>query len=263
MKRLWIVIPMLLLVCADARAQDPPRGVLDEIGIDQKLGDRLPLDAVFRDETGAAAELGSFFGERPVVLSLVYYECPMLCSMSLNGLLRGLRAMSFNIGKEFDVVTISFDPKDAPDVAAGKKASYVGQYAREGAENGWHFLTGDSESIRRVTEAVGFRYVWDEPSRQWAHAAGIMILTPQGQISQYLFGIEYSSRDLRLALVRAAEQRIGSLLDRVMLYCYHYDPTTGEYGLVIMNVIRLISVGTVLALGSFIIVMISRDSRLI
>jgi protein SCO1/2 len=244
----------LLLIAPPLLAQDPPSGVLADIGVDQKLSAALPLDLVFQDESGKSVPLERFFHKKPVVLSLVYYECPMLCSMTLNGLVKSMRAIPFHIGEEFEVLTISFDPSEKPELAAAKKQVYVGDYGRPDAAAGWHFLTGSKESIERLTEAVGYRYKWDNVTKQWAHASAIMVVTPEGRLSQYLYGIEFSSRDLRLSLVQASQNKIGNLVDRILLFCYHYNPDTGKYGLVVMNTVRLASVATVLALATFIVV---------
>lgn len=238
-----------------------PPPMLREVGIDQKLGAPLPLDLTFRDERGETVQLQQYFGEKPVILSFVYYECPMLCTQVLNGLLESLRTVSFDVGKQFEIVTVSFDPGETPKLAADKKASYVKQYKRAGAEQGWHFLTGDTASIRQLTQAAGFRYTYDPATDQFAHASGIMVVTPQGKMARYFYGIEYSGRDLRLALVEAAENKIGSPVDALLLYCFHYDPLTGKYGIVIMNVLRLAGVATVMALGTFMLVMFRRDRR--
>jgi len=235
--------------------------VLRDIGIDQRLNEQVPLDLVFRDETGKLVRLGDYFGEKPVILSLVYYECPMLCTLVLNGLLKSLRALSFDVGKEFNVVTVSFNPGETPTLAAAKKAEYIQHYSRAGAAEGWHFLTGEAGSIKRLAQAVGFRYIYDAKQNQFAHASGIMVLTPQGRLSHYFYGIEYSPRDLRLSLVEASANKIGSPVDQLLLYCYHYDPTTGKYGVIIMNVIRLAGLGTILALGAFMVVMFRRDRK--
>jgi len=235
--------------------------ILREIGIDQRLNEQVPLDLVFRDETGKLVRLGDYFGEKPVILSLVYYECPMLCTLVLNGLLKSLRALSFDVGKEFNVVTVSFNPGETPTLAAAKKAEYIQHYSRAGAAQGWHFLTGQEASIQQLAQAVGFRYVYDAQQNQFAHASGIMVLTPQGRLSHYFYGIEYSPRDIRLSLVQASANKIGSPVDQLLLYCYHYDPTTGKYGVIIMNVIRLAGLGTVLALGAFMVVMFRRDRK--
>jgi protein SCO1/2 len=235
--------------------------MLREVGVDQKLGAPLPLDLTFRDEAGEAVQLQHYFGEKPVILSFVYYECPMLCTQVLNGLLESLKTLSFDVGKQFQVVTVSFDPGETPTLATEKKASYLKQYERAGAEGGWHFLTGDTASIRQLTNAVGFRYQYDPATDQFAHASGIMVITPQGKIARYFYGIEYPGRDLRLALVEASENKIGSLVDQVLLYCFHYDPSVGKYGLVIMNVLRLAGIATVMALVTFMIVMFRRERK--
>jgi protein SCO1/2 len=232
-------------------AQDPPAGILTAIGIDQKLNAEIPLDLTFKDESGREVRLGSFFRGKPVVLSLVYFECPMLCSMTLNGLVKSLRPLAFNVGREFDVLTISFDPNEKPELAAAKRDVYIKEYGRPAPD--WHFLTGSMDSIRSLTDAVGYRYKWDEYTKQWAHASALIVLTPSGRVSQYLYGIEFSSRDLRLSLVEASQNKIGTLVDRVLLFCYHYKPETGKYGLVIMNTIRLAGISTVLALAAFIV----------
>ena len=252
MKKALFVV--LLLAGPHVMAQDPPAGVLDEIGVDQKLDAQLPLDLPFRDESGREVRLGDFFGGKPVVLSLVYYQCPMLCSMTLNGLVKSMLPLVFDIGREFDVVTISFDPNETPELAAAKKEVYVTDYGRPGAASGWHFLTGPRASIERLTETAGYRYKWDEPTSQWAHVSAIMIVTPQGRISQYLYGIEFSARDLKLSLVQASSGRIGTLVDRILLYCYHYNPETGKYGFAIMTTVRVAGLATVFALAAFIVV---------
>jgi protein SCO1 len=247
---------------ARAQVQDDSPALLRNVGIDQNLDGQVPLDATFRDENGKAVELRSYFDGKPVILSLVYYECPMLCTQELNGLLNSLKELSFDVGKQFTVVTVSFNPSERPALAAAKKAMYTSLYGRTGAAQGWHFLTGQEPSIQRLTHAVGFRYAYDPASRQYAHATAVMILTPAARVSRYLFGIEYSSRDLRLALVEASAERIGSPVDRLLLVCYHYDPKTGKYGLLIGRVIRLSGLATVLALGSFLAIMFRREQRL-
>ncbi len=232
---------------------------LREIGIDQKLDEQIPLDLKFYNEAGQPVQLQNYFGDKPVILSLVYYECPMLCNQVLNGVVRSLRPLSFDVGKEFTVLTVSFDPEEKPELAARKKASYIKEYARAGAEQGWHFLTGDSAAIVALTRSVGFRYRYDASTKQFIHASGIFVITPQGRISRYFYGIEYSPRDLRLALVEASDNKIGSPVDQVLLYCFHYDPVTGKYGVAIMNVVRLAGITTVVILGTFMIVMFRRD----
>jgi len=263
---------MLGTLASVARAQVPPPPefapaantrpkILEQAQIEQRLGQQLPLGAVFKDEDGRTVQLGDYFGKRPVVLAFVYFQCPMLCSQVMNGLTSALTAMKFTAGQEFDVVAISFDPKDTPATAADAKAKYLVRYGRKGSESGWHFLTGDAKSIAAVTEAAGFHYVWDDRTQQFAHASGVMVATPQGKLAQYFYGIEFSPRDLRLAMVQSSNERIGTVVDALTLYCYHYDPASGKYGAVIMNMMRVGAIATMLALGSFMLVMFRRDRR--
>lgn len=225
--------------------------MLENVRFDQNLDARLPLDLPFVDETGRTVRLGDYFGERPVILALVYYECPMLCTQVLNGLVSALGVLDFDAGRDFDVVALSFDPGESAALASAKKDAYMARYGRPGTEGGWHFLTGAEADIRQVTDAVGFEYAYDPAIDQYAHAAGITLLTPDGRVSRYFFGIEYAPRDLRLGLVETAEGRIGSVVDQVLLFCYHYDPTTGKYGLLTMNLVRGAGVLFLLALGTF------------
>jgi len=225
--------------------------LLRDVKFDQQLDAQVPLDLPFRDETGKAVRLGDYFGTRPVVLALVYYECPMLCSQVLTGLVSALDVLTFDAGREFEVVVVSFNEKDSPRHAAEKKAAYTERYNRPGTEGAWHFLTGPPASIAQLTQAVGFKYVWDEQTKQFAHAAGAIVLTPAGRVSKYFFGIEYSARDLKFGIMQAAEQKVGSAVDQLLLYCYHYDPLTGKYGLVAMTLVRIGGVLTVLALAAF------------
>jgi len=229
---------------------------LREIGFDQRIDQPLPLDAIFRDESGRDVAIGRFFTTRPVVLAFVYYDCPMLCTQIVNALVAALRTMSMTPGHEFEVVLVSFDPRERPALAAQRKAEALARYDRSGSEDGWHFLTGDDTSIRRLTAAAGFRYVWDEATKQYAHPAGVIIATPDGRPSRYLFGIEYGPRDVRLALTEASEGRVGTVVDALLLYCYHYDPMTGRYGLVVMRMLRVAGMVTVVALGGFILLML-------
>jgi protein SCO1/2 len=230
--------------------------VLKEVGIEQKLNEQLPLETKFRDENGQEVELQTYFQKgRPVVLALIYYECPMLCNEVLNGLTKSLKVLAFDTGKEFDVVAISFDSRETPELAKAKKESYLAKYARPNTEKGWHFLTGSQESIDKITNAVGFHYIWDEKTEQFAHAGGIMVITPEGKIARYFYGIEYAPKDLRLGLIEAAENKIGNPVDRLLLYCYHYDPATGKYGLAILNIIRLSGVITILGLGALLLIL--------
>jgi protein SCO1 len=239
--------------------QTPP--ALQRVRFDQKLDAKLPLDARFRDESGRDVALGEYFGKKPVVLAFVYYECPMLCTQILNGLVSGLGVLELSAGKEFDVVAISFDARETPVMAAAKKAVYLDTYRRPDAEQGWHFLTGDETNIRRVTDAAGFQFSWDEPTQQFAHASGVIVVTPDGRLARYLFGIEYPPRDLKFALMESSEGRIGSVVDQVLLYCYHYEPATGTYSLIAMNAVRLGGAVTVALLLGFIGMSLRRDSR--
>jgi protein SCO1/2 len=234
---------------------------LREIGFDQNLDQRVPLDTTFRDESGRSVRLGDYFGKRPVVLIFAYYECPMLCTQVINGLASALNVLSLTPGKDFEIVTVSFDPRDTPAAAAAKKSHYLERYSRPGAVEGWHFLTGDQPSIDRLTKAAGFRYVWDTPTNQFAHPSGVIVLTPDGRLARYLFGVEYGPRDLRLGIVEASDGKVGNPADALLLYCYHYDPMTGRYGLVIMRTLRLAGASTVLALVAFIVVLVRREKR--
>lgn len=234
---------------------------LKKVQFDQKLGIQVPLDLPFRDEGGRAVRLSQYFDGRPVVLALVYYECPMLCTQALNGLVKSLKLLSLEPGRDFTILTVSFNPRETPALAAEKKAHYVPQIKKAGAEAGWHFLTGDEGAIRLLTDTVGFHYVYDEPTQQYAHPTGIVVLTPEGTTSKYIYGIDYGPRDLRLALVEASNHKVGTPVDRLLLYCYHYDPTKGKYGLVLLNVIRLGGLVTIACLGGFLLLMWRREKR--
>lgn len=240
----------------DAR---PP--ILRNVSIEQRLDRQLPLDLQFRDEAGRIVRLRDYFGKRPVVLVLAYYNCPMLCTQVLNGLVSAMGVLSFDAGREYEVVTVSFDPRDHPSDARAKKAPYVARYGRPGAAAGWHFLTGEPKAIAGLTEAVGFRYAWDERIGQFAHASAIYVATPGGRLSRYFYGIEYAPRDLRLALVEASRGKIGTPVDQLLLYCYHYDPVAGRYGAVVMNMVRVAGVAFVLILMTFLAVMWRRERR--
>jgi protein SCO1/2 len=233
----------------------PPPAVLKHVGIEQRIGASIPLDLKFRDEIGREVKLGDYFGKKPVVLSMVYYECPLLCGEVLNGEASVFSALRFDIGKEFDVLTVSFNPAETPDLARGKKRTYVERYGRQGAEEGWHFLTGSQESISALTSAVGFNYAWDDQTRQFAHAAAIMVVTPEGKLSQYLYGVEYAPKDLRFAIVQASQGKAGNVVDQLLLYCYHYDPRTGKYGAVVSRVMQVGGIVTIAILGGFLIIM--------
>lgn len=242
------------------RTYDPSQTVstglpdaVKKVGIEQRLGEQLPLGSEFRTEDGRIVRLGEYFKPgRPAILALVYYECPMLCNQILNGLTGTLKGISLDAGKDFDVIAISFDARenDKPDLAKNKKAAYLERYGRPGSENGWHFLTGDQTAIDAVTSAAGFTYEWDDASNQFAHASGIMIVTPEGKLSRYFYGIDYAPRDVKLSLVDSSESKVGSITDQLLLYCYHYDPATGKYGLAILRVMRLGAIATLLGMGA-------------
>ncbi len=261
----WLLIALGLIgpiasPVPGARAESAIRSPYAEVAYDQKLGETIPLDLAFRDESGATVHLSDFFGRgRPVILTLVYYRCPMLCNQVLNGVTRSLLPLSLDLGEDFEIVTVSFDPTETPALAKAKKAGYVRRYGREGAGAGWHFLTGDAGPIKALADAVGFRYHLDPKSKQYAHAAGITVLTPEARVIRYFFGIEYPARDLQLGLVDASAGRVGSPIDQILLYCYHYDPATGKYNFAIMGLIRVLGIATVLALATFMFVMFRRD----
>jgi protein SCO1 len=236
----------------DLSASAQPAGarppVLQDVGIDQLLNNQVPLDLEFRDETGRTVKLAEYFKDKPVVLSLVYYNCPRLCTQVLNGLLGAMKGLPMTPGNEFVNLTVSFDPREQPELAAAKKSEYLSRYKRPGSEAGWHFLTGDEASIKALTKAVGFRYIWDPVTKQYAHASGIMILTPQGKLSRYFYGIEYAPRDLRFGVIDASAGKVGSLADQIILYCYMYDPDRGTYSLIVMRVLRIFAVMTLATL---------------
>jgi protein SCO1/2 len=267
--KLLVTATVLLLgVSSSAQLYQEPKGlgpanvkpsILEQVGIDQRLNEQLPLDATFHDESGRAVQLGEYFKGKPVILAMVYYTCPMLCSEVLNGMSRSLKLLQFSAGKEFEVVAISINPREGPADALKKHENYIHRYHRPGSESGWHFLTGDEKSIQAVAQAVGFRYAWDPKIQQYAHASAIMVVTPQGKLAQYYYGIEYSAKDLRLALVEASENKIGNLVDQLLLYCYHYDPAAGQYGLVVMNLVRLGGIVTVASMLGFILFMVHKD----
>lgn len=257
-------VVLVALLAAPLLAQAPVDGrppILRQVSIEQRLGKPLPLDRTFRDEAGRVVRLGNYFGKKPVVLVLAYYNCPMLCTQVLNGLLSAMRVVSFDAGREYEVVTVSFDPRDEPSDARAKKTPYVSRYGRPGAAAGWHFLTGEKPAIDALTEAVGFRYAWDEKIGQFAHASAIYVATPDGKLSRYIYGIEYAPRDLRLALVEASRGKIGTAVDQLLLYCYHYDPAAGRYSAVVLNMVRVAGVAAVLLLCTFLAVMWRRDRR--
>jgi protein SCO1/2 len=256
----WLLITVCgAPVSAHHEDQHRPPGLLAAVAFEQQLNAQVPLHLALRDEAGNAVQLGDYLGQKPVILTLNYYECPTLCPLVLEGLLHSLRALSFTVGEEFDVVTVSIDPGETAALAAATKARYVRYYGRPKAAAGWHFLTGDEGSIQGLTQAVGFRYAYDAAKDEYAHVAGIMVLTPQGRMARYFYGIEFSPRDLRLALVEAAANTIGSPVDQLLLFCYHYDPATGRYTLVARRALQLAGLATVLSLGGFMVVMFRRD----
>ena len=256
--------PMVSRTMQDANLKPALPGALQGVGIDQRLDRQLPLDLMFKDEAGRDVALSSFFRTgKPVVLALVYYRCPMLCTQILSGLGSSLKAMTLNPGQDFEVVSVSFDPGDTPETAAARKQTYLKRYNRPNTANGFHFLTGTEESIKALTSAVGFRYRYDAATDQFAHASGIMIATPEGRLSRYFYGVEYAPRDVRLGLVEASANKIGSPVDQVLLFCFHYDPATGKYGAVAINLLRISGAAFVLIGGAFLLVMLKREKRVV
>ncbi|MGA7909726.1 MAG: SCO family protein [Candidatus Sulfotelmatobacter sp.] len=250
---------VVLVACACAQMNNgimsPPANtrppMLENVGIEQHLDTQIPPDLTFRDDTGKTVKLGDYFGRKPMILNLVYYNCTMLCGQELAGLASAMRLLKFDVGNQFDVITVSFDPRETPEIAAAKKKDFVGRYGRAGAASGWHFLTGQPDSINALTKAVGFQYQYDPKINQYAHATAIMVLTPQGRISRYFYGVEFPPKDLRMGLVEASQGKIGNVVDEVLLYCYHYNPETGKYGAMVTNILRLAAAATILILGTF------------
>jgi protein SCO1/2 len=239
-------------------SQSPQQeAMLSAIDFEQRLDEQAPLDVRLVDDNGEAVDLGRYFGKKPVVLALVYYECPMLCTEILNGLLHTMKELEFSAGREFDVVAVSIDPTETPQIAAEKKAQYLSRYGRDAAA-GWHFLTGKEEEVRRLADAVGYKYVYDPATDQYVHPSGIVLLTPSGKISHYFYGVAYDARDVRLGLVEASANKIGSPVDKLLLYCYHYDPLSGKYNVVAMTIVRGLGILTVLILAIGIYVMLRR-----
>ena len=258
---LYVVLAFRPAVSAQGLPAAEVPAQLRDVGFDQNLNQPLPLDVELTDEHGRTVKLGDYFGKRPVVLSFVYYGCPMLCLQSLSSLAATLGVLSENPGEDFEVVSVSIDPRETPALALEKKAHYVERSGKPSIAEGWHYLTGTEANIQRLTKAAGFRYAWDESQQQFAHPAGIVIATPHGKVARYLFGIDYGPRDLRLALVDASEDRISSPLKKALLYCYHYDLATGRYSLAIMRIVRVAGAATVLALGMLIFVWTRRERR--
>ena len=245
-----------------AQAGMPNPNVFEEVGIDQKLDEQIPLDLTFRNERGETVRLGEYFGRKPVIVSLVYYNCPMLCTQILNGMVETFRIINFTAGNEFEVVTVSIDPTETDSLASAKKAEYITAYDREGTAGGWHFLTGDQEQITRLAQSVGFRYVYDESNGQYAHASGIMVATPDGRLARYLYGIEYGAKDLTFSLMEAAEGKIGSPVEKLLLLCYHYDPATGKYGVVVTTLLRGAALLLLVVLGGYMVINFRRDRKM-
>lgn len=248
---LFLVLPLRAQVLDNPNLPEPLR----QVRFEQRLNEQIPLNAAFVDSTGKAVKLGEYFTDQPVVLVFAYYQCPRLCTMVLNGLVQGMLEINLTAGQEFQIVTVSFDPTEDAELAAAKKRSYIKRYARPGAEEGWHFLTGTEDQIRSLTEAVGFQYSYDPQRRQYVHASGIVILTPQGKISRYFYDLEYPGRDLRLGLVEASQNKIGSPVDVILLYCFHYDAAIGKYTASIMNIVRAGGVLTLILIGLFVVVL--------
>ena len=248
-------------IAQPAMAERPLADMIHEIGIDQKLDQQVPLNIEFKNEAGQIVKLGDYFGSKPVILNLVYFRCPMLCSFVLDGIVKAFKPLKFTAGQEFQIITVSIDPKDMPADAAVRKEKILKEYNKPGVENGWHFLTGTQASIDALANAVGFRYVFDSKSGQYAHAGGIMVATPQGKLARYFYGIEYAPRDLRFALIEASHNKIGSFTDQLLLLCFHYDPMTGKYGLLIMNILRLAGFSTAGLAALAIILMLRHERR--
>jgi protein SCO1/2 len=267
MRRLILLVLMPALVNgpgAMTLAQEvkgPEFGLLKQVAFEQNLDAQLPLDTPLVDESGRAVKLGDYFGKKPVVLLFVYYECPMLCTLELNGLVRNLKVLSMSAGNEFEIVTVSIDPTETATLASVKKAGYIKRYNRTGAEAGWHFLTGNETSIKRLTGVVGFKYAFDPKSKQYAHPAGLMVVTPQGRLARYIYGVDFPASSLRWSLIEASAGKIGSPVDKILLMCFHYDPSTGRYNFAVMTAIRFFAVVTLMCLGTFMLVMFRRDRR--
>jgi protein SCO1/2 len=262
----WTLFPL------SARAQDllspvpstqlgvPPE--LEDVGFKPTLNGQVPLNLEFRDESGATVKLADFFHGKPVILALVYYQCPLLCNQELEGLVGSLKMLTFDAGKEFDVVVVSFDPRETAAMASAKKQGILARYRRADPDAGWHFLTGQSSAIEPLANSVGFHYVWDKPSGMWAHASGILLLTPQGRISRYFYGIEYSPRDVRLGLIEASDNKIGTPIDQALLFCYHYDPASGKYGVLVQRMLRIGGLLTILGIGGIILLCVRRTRQI-
>ncbi|MGC8667738.1 MAG: SCO family protein [Chthonomonadales bacterium] len=260
-KAIAVLVLGVAVTAAPTLAQQQPIDLGKQVGLDQKLNAQVPLNVTFQDETGATVPLGKYFGSKPVVLVLPFYTCPGICALELDGMVKAFRGLDLAMGKDYEVVTISINPKETPALAAAKHSEYASLYAKPGADTGWHFLVGTDANIHAVANAVGFRYVYDKANDQYAHPAGIIVLTPDGRTSHYFYGVDYMPRDLRFALITASRGRIGSLVDQIKLLCYHIDPATGKYGLLISRVLQLAGGATVLALGTFMTLMFLHDRK--
>ncbi len=259
-----LVLAVFGTVCARAQeVKGPEVGLLRKVAFAQNLNAQLPLETPLRDESGRDVTIGDYFGKRPVIVLFVYYECPMLCTLELNGLLRNLRALTMTAGREFDIVTVSIDPTETPALASAKKKGYLKRYDRPGAENGWHFLTGTEPNVRRLADTVGFTYVYDPRSKQYAHPAGLIVATPQGRIARYIYGVDFPANNLRWSLIEAASGKIGTPVDKMLLMCFHYDPSTGRYNFAVMSAVRGLGVLTVASLGAFMVVSYRRERRML
>jgi protein SCO1 len=264
--RHYQILTLLVFFASIASGQSMSKGImsppasvrppyLENVGIEQHLDGQVPPDLSFIDDTGRTVKLGDYFGKKPLILNLVYYNCTMLCGEALAGLTGAMKMVKFDVGKEFEVVTVSFNPQETPEIAAAKKQDYLSRYGRPGAASGWHFLTGPPESINALTKAVGFQYQYDPKIKQYAHATAIMVLTPQGRISRYFYGVDFPPKDLRMGLVEASQGKIGNAVDQVLLYCYHYDPATGKYGAIVSNILRLGAGVTIVFLGGLLLIL--------
>ena len=256
-------ISFLLTLCVGAMSAAGRSGPVNTsgIGLEQRLGNQVPLDAQFRDESGAPVALGKFFNDKPVLLAPVYFECPMLCSQILSGAVAAMRPLSLRPGSDFEVVAVSFNPADTPQIAAAKREHYAASYSSKAGTNGFHFLTGTPSSISAVTDAIGFHYRWDPDSKTFIHASGIVLLTPEGTVSRYLYGVNYEPKDLKLGLIESSHNRVGSPVDQILLLCYHYDPKTGKYGATVINTFRAAGILTLIALVIGMILLWRRDLR--
>ncbi len=260
----WIMAPVLAavaVVSVSVRGDEPPGTTLSRVGFDQNLDAQLPLDLAFRDESGRPVRLGDYFGAKPVIVTLVYFRCPMLCGEELKGLARSLKPLSMAVGDQFEVVTVSIDPTDTPDLARAKKEKILEYYGRPEAGKGWHFLTGDEPAIAALSKAVGFRFVYNPATDQFVHAAGLAIATPGGRLSRYFYGIDFPPKDLQFGLIESSQGRIGSPIARLLLFCYHYDPTTGKYTLAIVGLLRVVGSATAIGLAAYVVLMIRRERR--